>query len=494
MKMKRYAPILLCFLALFFLVQSVGAVNVVVVDFYYSVRCGSCTEIYVPIINQVEEHFMENYSGKVIINRKEVSDNTTNSNEMRARGLSFPSVIINNKTKIPKANLTYGFLVTMIDAYLKNLSITSLDENIIYIPFIGKVNLTSLSIPVLTIMLGALDSFNPCSFFILIFLLNLLIHLQSRRRMLLVGGIFVFFSGCIYFIFMITMLNSFYLTQEIIAKSTIPMVTNVAMIAGIICLNIGVFLSLIFLLYRSQHNKTMKKIRLVGIIFIGFSFLFYAIYVLVSIGYIVRPLDIISLVAGVIALTLGVFNIKDFFFFKKGPSLSISDDKRKETFKRMRKLVKSPSLLAMLGGTIVLAVTVNFYELVCTFEFPFIFTKQLTEYHHLPLVQQYTYIFFYNIVYVIPLIIIVLLFSFTLGSTKLSEWHGRQLKLLSGIMIFSFGMFFIIDYKLLENVMTPIALLGLSVLLTIIISYLWKKYKEKREEKPDEEQPSEEKV
>jgi uncharacterized membrane protein len=108
--------------------------------------------------------------------------------------------------------------------------------------------------------------------------------------------------------------------------------------------------------------------------------------------------------------------------------------------------------------------------------------------------EYYTYLLFYNIVYVIPLIIILIIFTFTLGTTKLSEWQGRKLKLLSGIMIFSFGLFFLIDYKLLENVITPIALLGLSILLTLVISYIWKKYKKEPEGKSDEEQSSEEKV
>jgi uncharacterized membrane protein len=85
-----------------------------------------------------------------------------------------------------------------------------------------------------------------------------------------------------------------------------------------------------------------------------------------------------------------------------------------------------------------------------------------------------------------------LLFTFTLGKTKLSEWQGQQLKLVSGLMIFSFGLCFLFDYKLLENVLTPIGLLGLSVLLTVIISYLWKKYKKQPEITQPTEQPSSE--
>jgi thiol-disulfide isomerase/thioredoxin len=419
MKKNRYFTPLIVFVVLLLSVASVIAENQVIVDFYYSDSCGSCQTV-IPIIDNITTHYAENYSGKVIIQKKEVGSNLTNKNEMLTRKLSFPSVIINNETKIPEANLTYKELTEIIDEYIANIdNHKKYDENVIYLPWIGPVNLSSLSLPVLTIVLGGLDSFNPCSFFILIFLLNLLLYLQSKRRMLLVGSIFIFFSGLFYLVFMFLLFSSLLLTKEYIF--------------------------------------------------------------------------VISVAAGSIAVLIGIFSIKDFFFFKKGPSLSMPEKKQKETFKNIRKLVKSPSLLAMIGGTIFLAVTVNFYELICTLGFPWVFTNILNTYN-LPMYEYYTYLLFYNIVYVIPLIIILIIFTFTLGTTKLSEWQGRKLKLLSGIMIFSFGMFFLIDYKLLENVITPIALLGLSILLTLVISYIWKKYKKEPEGKSDEEQSSEEKV
>ena len=86
------------------------------------------------------------------------------------------------------------------------------------------------------------------------------------------------------------------------------------------------------------------------------------------------------------------------------------------------------------------------------------------------------YILFYNIIYVIPLIIILLIFIVTLGHRKLSEWHGRMLKLFSGIMLGSFGALFLIDYTILENIATPILLLLFALAATMMISYMWEKY------------------
>jgi len=72
----------------------------------------------------------------------------------------------------------------------------------IFVPWVGEVDGRTLSLPLFTLIVGLLDSLNPCAFFVLLFLLSLLIHLRSKLRMLLVGGIFIFFSGLFYFLFM----------------------------------------------------------------------------------------------------------------------------------------------------------------------------------------------------------------------------------------------------------------------------------------------------
>lgn len=79
----------------------------------------------------------------------------------------------------------------------------------IELPLVGVVTPEQLSLPLLTIVLGGVDAFNPCAFFVLLFLLSIMVNAKSRSRMLIVGGIFVFFSGFIYFLFMTAWLNMF---------------------------------------------------------------------------------------------------------------------------------------------------------------------------------------------------------------------------------------------------------------------------------------------
>jgi hypothetical protein len=82
-------------------------------------------------------------------------------------------------------------------------------------PWLGKLDATQYSLPVLTVVLGALDAFNPCAFFVLLFLLSLLVNTRSRGRMALVGGVFVLTSGLVYFAFMAAWLNLFHLLSGI---------------------------------------------------------------------------------------------------------------------------------------------------------------------------------------------------------------------------------------------------------------------------------------
>lgn len=68
------------------------------------------------------------------------------------------------------------------------------------IPILGKVNVKSVSIPIITVILGAVDGFNPCAMWILLFLLSILINQKDRKKMIVIGSIFIFTSGLIYYL------------------------------------------------------------------------------------------------------------------------------------------------------------------------------------------------------------------------------------------------------------------------------------------------------
>jgi thiol-disulfide isomerase/thioredoxin len=77
----------------------------------------------------------------------------------------------------------------------------------ISVPFLGPVAIADLSLPVLTVVLAALDGFNPCAMWVLVFLIGLLVGMQDRFRMWTLGTAFIAGSALVYFLFMAAWLN-----------------------------------------------------------------------------------------------------------------------------------------------------------------------------------------------------------------------------------------------------------------------------------------------
>jgi len=73
----------------------------------------------------------------------------------------------------------------------------------------GNLSASELGLPLFSLAIGLLDGFNPCAMWVLLFLLSLLVHLKSRKRMAIIAGTFVLVSGLVYYAFMAAWLNVF---------------------------------------------------------------------------------------------------------------------------------------------------------------------------------------------------------------------------------------------------------------------------------------------
>ena len=73
-------------------------------------------------------------------------------------------------------------------------------ENVFSLPIIGEVNVKNTSIPLIAIILGFIDGFNPCAMWILLFLINMLIGMNNKKRTWIYGIVFLTISGLVYFI------------------------------------------------------------------------------------------------------------------------------------------------------------------------------------------------------------------------------------------------------------------------------------------------------
>lgn len=77
----------------------------------------------------------------------------------------------------------------------------------IKVPLFGEIETKNLSLPLLTVILGGLDGFNPCAMWTLLFLISLLLGMKDRKRMWILGSAFIIASAAVYFLFMAAWLN-----------------------------------------------------------------------------------------------------------------------------------------------------------------------------------------------------------------------------------------------------------------------------------------------
>lgn len=118
----------------------------------------------------------------------------------------------------------------------------------IKIPIFGEIDISKMSLPALTITLGALDGLNPCAMWVLLFLITLLINIRSRKRMWLVGGTFILTSGIIYYLILIAWLNLFL---------AISYVNLTRILIGIFALGVGVLQIKNFITYHPGVCKVL---------------------------------------------------------------------------------------------------------------------------------------------------------------------------------------------------------------------------------------------
>jgi len=80
------------------------------------------------------------------------------------------------------------------------------DENVT-VPVLGKINAKKVSLPILAVVLGFVDGFNPCAMWILIFLITMLFNMKDRKKMWILGLTFILTSGIVYLMFMLAWLK-----------------------------------------------------------------------------------------------------------------------------------------------------------------------------------------------------------------------------------------------------------------------------------------------
>jgi len=180
--------------------------------FFYSQSCPHCKEAH-PFIQELKGRYPQ-----IVFREYEISKSDENRElfkkkceEIKIESRGVPTFILGTKSVVGfRKGVHDKMLEQMIEDYL-NSSETCGDrtDKLIHIPIFGTIDPQLVSLPSFTFVIGLLDGINPCAMWVLMFLLTLLVNAGSRKKLIMIGSVFVASSAIVYFLFMTAWLNIF---------------------------------------------------------------------------------------------------------------------------------------------------------------------------------------------------------------------------------------------------------------------------------------------
>jgi len=200
---------------------------------------------------------------------------------------------------------------------------------------------------------------------------------------------------------------------------------------------IGVLILLISIMISFNTKKEMLFYGLVYILAVFATYIlagFGILYFLASVPLYIS--EYISISVGSLIIIAGLIEIKDFFWYGQGITLAIPPERAKQIHEMTKKLT--------LPGVIFLGIFVAGVELPCTGA-PYIAILLL-------LSQNFNFAAFlmlvlYNIIFVMPMIVILLMVNFGVKIQKIKRWKQNNrayMRLATGIILVFLGWLLIL--------------------------------------------------
>jgi len=226
----------------------------------------------------------------------------------------------------------------------------------------------------------------------------------------------------------------------------------IAIIDGFNPCNLFVLTLLLGFLISASHSRF--RIYLVGYTFVFVVWIFYFLFMAAWLNVfkyigLVTPLRV---AIALIALIAGAINCKELLFFKKGVSLTIPESQKGplyRKFRRMKEVMAKESIPALLFSSVTLAVFSSLIELPCTAGFPIVYTGVLSGRYLEKGWDYYMYLVYYNLVYVIPLVVVIGIFGFVLKAKKITERQVQIIKFVGGAIMILLGVVLLVNPKLI---------------------------------------------
>lgn len=206
-----------------------GKVNIY---FFHRTSCPHCKK---------ENKFLDEMEAKykdINIYRYEVSSSSENSKYLKEVKTLFkeksngvPYTVIGDKTFLGYNEYVGDKIEKTIQDYLEISKKTEKEKSTFDLPVVGEVNAKEASIPLIAIVLGLIDGFNPCAMWVLLFLINMFIDMKDKKKMFFLGYTFLFTSALVYFL---SMLGISVVLNMATIKWIQRVIALVALVAGIL--------------------------------------------------------------------------------------------------------------------------------------------------------------------------------------------------------------------------------------------------------------------
>ena len=218
---------------------------------------------------------------------------------------------------------------------------------------------------------------------------------------------------------------------------TLGTVVVTALIDSINPCAIGVLILLASIMVVYKSKKELLFYGMIYIFFVFFTYLLAGLGILYFLSTV--PLFIseyISILVGTLIVIAGLIEIKDFFWYGKGISLTIPAEKAKKIHEMTRKLT--------LPAMVILGIFVAAVELPCTggpYLAILVFLSQNFNF------KAFLWLVFYNIIFVMPLIVILLMVYFGMKIQHLKRWKQNNrsyMRFATGIILILLGWLLIL--------------------------------------------------
>jgi len=250
-----------------------------------------------------------------------------------------------------------------------------------------------------------------------------------------------------------------------------PIVVTTLLIAFIDGLNPCSLWVLTLLLGLVIHSGSRGRIALVGIAFLTTTALVYGAFIAGVFGVLnfVLYLNWVQWLVALFALTFGLVNIKDYFWFKTGPSFTIADSQKPGIYRGMRGLMdRRLTGLGLLFATVVMAAGIALVELPCTAGFPVVWSGIVAD-REVGGLAFVLLLGLYLLIYLLIELTVFLVALVTLRMGRFEETHGRVLKLVGGMIMVALALVLIVDPELMNDIGSTLLVFTGAILLALTV-------------------------